>query len=248
MDHRQNCDALAIEINRFGDVLEGADFEVPVPGCPDWTVRDLALHLGTIHRWAERLVANVAQIRQSSLSMGLVLEPVGPTWIRSGGRELLDTLDAGDPAAPMWTWGADQHLAWWSRRQLHETLIHRTDLEAARGIISEVSTELAADAIDEFLVNLKCAAVFSPKVREIKGSGEVLTIRAIDADWGWSVHLRPDGFEITGLEGSGDAELSGPALELLLVLYRRLALSRSRLVHSGRRDVLDVWLANSALE
>jgi uncharacterized protein (TIGR03083 family) len=248
MNHRENCATLEIEINRFGDVLELADSDAPVPGCPDWTVKDLALHLGTVHRWAERLVADVSPNYQSPTSMGLVLEPVNPSWIRSGGSQLLNTLGAGDPAAPMWTWGAEQRLGWWSRRQLHETLVHRTDLEAACRIKSAMSAAIAADAIDEFLVNLECAAVFSPKVREIKGSGEVLGIRTTDAGMGWSIRLTPDGFEVSHVVESPDVELSGSAQELLLVLYRRLAWSESQLVHSGNEELINLWLANSALE
>ena len=60
MNHLDYCDALGAEITQFADVLATADFDDPVPGCPDWSVGDLAQHLGTVHRWAERLVANVA--------------------------------------------------------------------------------------------------------------------------------------------------------------------------------------------
>jgi uncharacterized protein (TIGR03083 family) len=248
VEHLENCDALEVEIDRFADVLESAELDASVPGCPDWSVKDLALHLGTVHRWAERLTANVASNYQSPKSMDLVLEPVGAPWIRSGGRQLLDTLRAGDPAAPMWTWGVDQHLGWWSRRQLHETLVHRTDLEAACQVSPAVRAEIAVDAIDELLVNLERAAVFSPKVREIRGSSDVLNIRTTDVDAGWSIRLQPDGFEVSPVQKSPDAELSGPAFELLLVLYRRLALSDSRVVPYGSDELLHLWLANSALE
>lgn len=248
MNHLDYCDALGAEITQFADVLAAADFDDQVPGCPDWSVGDLAQHLGTVHRWAERLVANVASERESPGAMGLVLEPVGSPWIREGGEQLLETLRTSDPAAPMWTWGADQHLGWWSRRQLHETLVHRIDLEAASGITADVAAPIAADAIDEFLVNLECAGAFSPLVREIRGSGEVLNILATDAQKAWSVALTPEGFTIGGPNESGNAELSGPALDLLLVLYRRLALSASSVSASGSRALVDFWLAHSALE
>jgi uncharacterized protein (TIGR03083 family) len=248
MNHLDYCDALELEISRFADVLATATFDDPVPGCPDWSVGDLALHLGTIHRWAERLVADVATTRQSSSAMGLVLEPVGAPWIRDGGEQLVETLRRSDPAAPMWTWGADQHLGWWARRQLHETLVHRADLEAACGLTSDVPADFAADAIDEFLVNLECAGTFSPLVREIRGSGEVLNILATDGKNAWSVELTPDGFTVGAQGESGDAELSGPALDLLLVLYRRLALSDSSVLSSGSGALVDFWLAHCALE
>jgi uncharacterized protein (TIGR03083 family) len=248
VDHLDYCDALEVEISRFADVLEKADFASPVPGCPDWSVGDLTLHLGTVHRWAERLVATAAAQRQSPKSMGLVLEPVNPLWIRDGGAALLEALRHGDPTAPMWTWGADQHLGWWSRRQLHETLVHRTDLEAASGITSQAPAQIAADAIDEFLGNLESAAAFSPLVRDIRGAGEVLEITTDDTDKAWSVQLTPDAFEISSRSESSDAQLSGLALDVLLVLYRRIPLPTSRVTSSGSQELVRFWLNHSALQ
>jgi uncharacterized protein (TIGR03083 family) len=248
MDHREYCDALEIEINRFAEVLETASLDAAVPGCPDWSVRDLALHLGTVHRWAENLVANVAPHYRSPTSMGFTSEPVSRTWICEGGAQLLATLRAGDPNEPMWAWGADQHLGWWSRRQLHETLVHRMDLEAACGASSDVPTEIAADAIDEFLVNLKCAEAFSPQVRELRGAGEVLQIHATDANESWSIRFIAEGFEVTEDVIPGEAAFSGPAVALLLVLYRRLTLAATGVTVTGRQELADFWLAHSALE
>lgn len=248
MDQRDYCDALENEIDRFAVVLETASLDASVPGCPDWSVRDLALHLGTVHRWAENLVSNLAPHRRSPTSMDLVLEPVNSSWIREGGAQLLATLRAGNPSEPMWTWGADQHMGWWSRRQLHETLVHRMDLEAACGANSHAPTVIAADAIDEFLVNLKCAEVFSPQVRELRGSGEVLQIVAADAKRSWSIQFQEDGFELTADVTPGEAALSGPAVELLLVLYRRLPLDATSVTVTGKQEIADFWLTHSALE
>ena len=36
--------------------LESGDLDAPVPGCPGWTLTDLAHHLGGIHRWARTAV------------------------------------------------------------------------------------------------------------------------------------------------------------------------------------------------
>jgi uncharacterized protein (TIGR03083 family) len=171
MDHREHCAALEEEIDRFADVLAVASPEAPVPGCPDWSVADLALHLGSVHRWAEHLVRVAAPAYKSPDSMNLNRGPVNSDWIRSGGSQLLRTLRTGDPDQSMWAWGPDQHLRWWSRRQLHETLLHRMDVDLAGGHSPTCAPEIAVDAIDEFLVNLKSAAVFSPKVRELRGSG-----------------------------------------------------------------------------
>jgi len=98
----------------------------------------------------------------------------------------------------MWAWGADQRVRFWSRRQLHETLVHRIDVELALGLVPAASPAVAADAIDEFLVNLSGAAYFSSRVKDLRGDGERLSFQATDQGREWSVSLLPEGFEVGG--------------------------------------------------
>jgi uncharacterized protein (TIGR03083 family) len=161
---------------------------------------------------------------------------------------LVATLRDSNPDAPMWAWGPDQHVRFWSRRQLHETMVHRIDLELAAGVASFVEPEVASDAIDEFLVNLKGASYFSPKVRELRGDNQRLRLAANDVEGEWIVELRADGFTVTKSHGSADAELVGPAVDVMKVLYRRGALEDSRVTPSGDGELIELWLTNSALE
>lgn len=251
MDHLAACEALEDEVGRFADILRNVPMQAPVPSCPDWTITDLVFHLGTIHRWVEHLVRVRASARMPSSEMGLSAGPADDAWIREGGNVLASTLRSTDPATPMWTWGADHHVAFWSRRQLHETLVHRVDLEIAVGADSRVDPTIAADAIEEFLTNLAPAATFSPNVRLLRGNGERLAVRATDTDAAWTILLTPAGFSVSaGCNGSVPAavSLSGPALPLLLVLYRRQPLSTETITIEGDRQVADLWLANSSLE
>jgi len=248
MDHLENCAALEIEIERFANALDEVAPDVMVPACPGWSVTDLAHHLGTVHRWAEHLVRTRASEWMASQSMGLSDGPPTSGWIREGGAQLLATMRVSDPATPMWAWGPDQRVGWWSRRQLHETLVHRMDVELASGRSSDAEVAILTDAIDEFLVNLKCAARFSPKVREIKGSGDVLSVSATNADFCRSIRLVPDGFELVDGAPTFDAELSGSAIDLLLVLYRRVPLTSSELVTNGNHELVNFWIDHSALE
>ena len=218
-----------------------------VPSCPGWTVEDLSAHLGTIHRWAEHLVCVLSPEPIASADMGLNDGPVDPGWIRKGGAQLVRTLRAADPAAAMWAWGADHHVRFWSRRQLHETLVHRFDLELARGERPSAPSAVAADTIDEFLCNLASAAYFSPKVRALVGNGESLCFRALDTGNAWTIELLPDRFEVHTTETSASANLSGLATDLSLVLTRRVALADSNLEVEGV-NLVEFWIANSALE
>ena len=178
MDHPEHCELLAVEIERFAALVETVSPSTPVPSCPGWTVDDVGLHLGTVHRWVEHLVRVRAAARIASSEMGLDEGPVDGEWIRLGGAALLGTLRASDPTDSMWAWGSDQHVRFWSRRQLHETLVHRFDLEIAAGRRPAAAAYVAADTIDEFLVNLAKAAYFSPKVKLLRGNGESIVLRA----------------------------------------------------------------------
>src|SRR5690348_8760485 len=38
-------------------LVDGADLTIPIPTCPDWTLRQLATHVGRAHRWAAEIAA-----------------------------------------------------------------------------------------------------------------------------------------------------------------------------------------------
>jgi hypothetical protein len=72
--------AALIEQNRvLGELLRDADWSVPVPTCPDWTLLQLLRHVGRGGRWA------AGPLRSS---------PTGQTpawtrgWLRTAGRPL----------------------------------------------------------------------------------------------------------------------------------------------------------------
>lgn len=248
MDHQEHCAALEIEIERFADDLDATDSDTMVPTCPEWAVRDLASHLGVVHRWAQHLVMTLSPTRVPPGSLGIDTSSIDGEWIRTGGNALLRTLRDADPDAAMWAWGVDQHVRWWSRRQLHETLVHRVDVDLAAGRAPSAEPDVAADAIDEFLVNLGEAGRFSPRVREIHGAGEVVEFQASDVDTRWTIELTAQGFTLIDAPVRPDATLAGPALDLLLVLYRRRPLASSAVTSSGDEKLSDYWLDHSALE
>jgi hypothetical protein len=38
-------------------LVDGADLTLSVPTCPDWTLRQLATHVGRAQRWAAQIVS-----------------------------------------------------------------------------------------------------------------------------------------------------------------------------------------------
>ncbi|GAA2406537.1 maleylpyruvate isomerase family mycothiol-dependent enzyme [Actinomadura vinacea] len=255
--HDRHCDAAEAEISAFARAVEGADWEAPVPTCPGWSLGDLARHLGVTHRWAEALVRTRAQERQSPRGLG-VTRPEGPEgllpWFADGGERLVKTLRSHDPGTPVWAWGADRHVRFWSRRMLHETLVHRCDAELALGLRPRIDPGTAVDGVAELLANLPSAAAFAPKVGELRGDGTALAFVAADAGTSWTVRLRPDGFDWSAEDIAGGgagpeagAAVSGDAADLYLFLWGRRKLGDPALEFSGDEVLLVHWVENSAI-
>ncbi len=252
LTHLEYCERLGPEVERFATVLEDCPTGAPVPPCPAWSVGDLAQHLGMVQRWAAGLVERRAPARLGFRALGLVEEPPTPQWMRAGGEALIAVLRATDPDAPMWAWGADQHVRFWSRRQLHETMVHRVDLELAAGAATQLDAELAADGVDELLENLPAAESFSPNVAELRGSGERLSLVAEDTASAWLVVFEPSGFRVERASGeavpAADATVRGPAAELLLTCYRRTPLDLNGLAVEGDGGLARFWFDSCALQ
>ena len=186
MDHETHCDLLEAELATTEAAFRAVDPAAPVPACPDWTVADLAKHLGGVHRWAAHLVATLATERDRAPQDPTRPGPDGTAdewadWLADGGRRLVATLRAADGTSPVWTWGDGTDVAWWTRRQLHETLVHRIDALQAAGAEWTVDPGVAVDAIDEHLGNIAASAYFSSGVANLKGDGS-LHLHATDTE------------------------------------------------------------------
>jgi uncharacterized protein (TIGR03083 family) len=247
VNHQEYCDGITIEVDRFANGYASADRSARVPSCPDWSVQDLARHLGTIHRWATRLVEERAPARISRAHMLFDDDVVDAQWIREGGEALVEVLRAADPEESMWAWGVDQHVRFWSRRQLHETFVHRLDLELATRTPSSVDGDVALDAIDEFLSNMVCDADIALAARSGHGS-EFLRFRSIHPEGQWSVRLYESGYEFIDSGGVPDVELSGTPGDLVNVLLRRRELAEVAIAISGDRSLLEYWISHTAFE
>jgi len=248
VDHLEHCDALEAEIALFAEVLDRADTEAPVPSCPGWSVLDLAEHTGRMHRRAEYLVRNLVPGRTAIPPAVDAGGPFDGAWIHRGGTRLLSTLRQTDPGLDMWAWGADQHVRFWSRRQHHETLVHRVDLQLAVGRQPRVDVGSATDAIDEFLVNLSAATTFSPRIDELRNTRGRLAFWDAHTGRRWVVGWDPSGVGLARDTGPVDAELTAAGPDLLLVLYRRRSVDDIDCLVDGDRGQVRVWLDHSALE
>ncbi|HWU24090.1 MAG TPA: maleylpyruvate isomerase family mycothiol-dependent enzyme [Nocardioides sp.] len=188
----------------FAAELEGGDLLAAVPTCPGWTLADLGNHLREVHLWAAHAVTE-GDPRGSS-------EPVVADRLASAYREAADRLIAVldvDPSAPAWTFGPDQVVGFWRRRQVHETLVHLYDatLATGRAGLWKPEPELAWDGVDEV------ATMFYPRQLRL-GRSEPLTSRLV---------LTATDIDSTTSIGEGEpVELAGTAADLLLTLWRRI--------------------------
>ncbi|MFI7299631.1 maleylpyruvate isomerase family mycothiol-dependent enzyme [Streptomyces sp. NPDC050121] len=215
--------------------------------CPDWQVRDLLRHTGTVHRWATSFVA------EGHSSFRPMTEPPSLdgdallAWFREGHRRLVDTLSAASPDVRCFHFlSAPSPLAFWARRQAHETAVHRVDAESARGrtpeeIAGELAVDFAADGIDELLRGFHARARSRVRTEEPR----VLRVRATDtADAVWTVRLSSEP-PVTerNAEGAADCEVSGPAALLYLSLWNRLPLPSA----TGDAALATLWQETSAI-
>ena len=191
----------------------------PVPACEGWTVADLVLHTGMVHRHKLEIVR------------GRLAQPPDPWpppsppraellgWYSHGLEELLTVLEATDPDTRVWTFHRpDQTAGFWRRRMAQETAVHRVDAESAHGGHRPVPAALAADGVSELLeVFLAPHAEGEP----VGGRGESLHLHATDTEGEWRLRLLPAGVEVGQGHAQGDAGVAGSASDLLLFLWGR---------------------------
>ncbi|WP_018330498.1 maleylpyruvate isomerase family mycothiol-dependent enzyme [Actinomycetospora chiangmaiensis] len=246
-------DQLLLQAAAFADAVSapaaGDDLAAPVPTCPGWTVRDLARHLGQVHRrvvmtigsGAERMVPRDAEIPDG--------EPPASrdevaTWLLQGASALATTLDAGDPQREVGGFVGPVTVAFWARRQLHETLVHRLDAELAVGFapLADVTPEVAVDGIAEWYDLL---AAYRSGSRRLRGDASI-HLHVTDApDGEWLVRRGADGVTITREHVKADVAVRGRAVDLLAAVTGRRGLEGVEVF--GDPAVAEDWFRVSAL-
>ena len=238
-------------LRREGDLLIAAASDIPletvVPSCPGWTVRDLLRHLGMVHRWAGSYVAQ-ARTEQRGDDQAPDIGPVPAdhdlvAWFRDGHAALVETLEAAPTDLSCWTFfAAPTPLAFWARRQAHETAIHRVDAElAAKTTPHECPASFATDGIDELL----CGFFGRPARVAPVGPPWSLMVVTSETDEAWSIRVSRDGRVTRRGRSETKCVLRGSANDLYLALWNRR--STDDLHVDGDRGVLDRWRDHAAV-
>ena len=169
-----------------------------VPQYPTWTMRDLALHVATVHGRTGVICETLPPERVSGPELPAEADPFD--WAAEQLARMLEGLAMADPDARVWTFVDDPSLGFWIRRMVIETGVHRWDAHSAVGEPVELLTGVSAHGLDEF------AELYLARL------GEVPTIELTATDLGRSWRFG---------EGEPEATIEGEASDLFLRLMSR---------------------------
>jgi uncharacterized protein (TIGR03083 family) len=206
----------------------GGDLSAPVEHCGDWTLYDLADHLGRQNLWA---AAAVTEQRGDYEPRPAPRDPAElAAWFNGTGSVLLAALDA-DPSATAWTIAPPPTVGFWQRRRCHETLVHRWDAEHALGVAGPLDPALADDGVAEVIDTM------TP--RQVRLGRTAAPAHAV------GMHATDTGSLRTLGPGDPVAIVSGTAADLLLLLWGRLAADDPAVSWDGDRELARSVLAGA---
>ncbi|MBB4933340.1 uncharacterized protein (TIGR03083 family) [Lipingzhangella halophila] len=230
------------------DAANDAGLRATVPTCPDWTVTDLVVHQGTVHRWATAHLRGDSDHDTTASHAEGMAAPDPVSWFSAGLDTLVETLHAtpDDAEAAVFLRDAPPPRRFWARRQAHETTMHSVDaLSAALGrwpthSDAKIAPDLAADGIDELL----CGFIPRGKSRLRSAEPYTILVRSDDTGHTWSVRVSQDPVVTTvGESGAPDSTFSGTAVQLYLTLWNRA----DDAVVEGPTAILEQWRSQTPI-
>lgn len=242
-----SLDHLSLLARFQGDFLAaipGADADGRVPGCGDWTVRELVEHLAEVHHWA----AGQARAKRGA-PLGTGPFSLAPHYAAQAAtlRQALDELDP-DAIGRVLTHPEPMGqglVRFWHRRQTHETLVHLHDLLAATAGagstgLARAEPEVWADTVDEVVTVLQPRQVGLGRMEPLRHPVSLVATDVAGTPV-WVLGAPGQRAE----EVAPDVVVSGPAEGLALTLWGRLTPAEAGLTVEGDRADLEAALAQS---
>jgi uncharacterized protein (TIGR03083 family) len=247
MDTATHVEHMGIETGRLVDRLSRCGLDAVVPTCPGWVLRDLAVHTAMAHRWAAAVIERRAQHRDDVTpadALGVVpADAQFAEWLTAGQAQLADVIAATPPDADYGRImrNATSSVAFWARRQAHETAVHRADADLADGVEpTAVPPEFAVDGVGELVLG------FAPRYRPGPITPATIRFTATDVDHSWTVSLGEGTIRsATGSDGEADLRVEATASDLYFILWNRSSTDRATLV--GDATAFDTWRATVAV-
>ena len=228
MDRSRSLEELDGNARRMIDLLRDptVDSNSPVPTCPEWTLDELANHLGRIYAWAAAVTATEASSPPAREDIVHRTPTQSSTdWLAERLDALLGVLAELPPDATRWNFimGPDSPGAWWWRRQMHETLIHRVDAElAANRPVAAVDPTIAGDGITEYL-HLTNHVLVDWKDLQL-GGGLTIHLHTTDGEPQTEVTIDTENRTYALAHLKADVALRGPAWALDRWCWRRASI------------------------
>jgi uncharacterized protein (TIGR03083 family) len=238
-------DEYVAQLRRDGELMAEtvakADLDARVPTCPDWSMRELAQHLGRVHRWATAYVRDarpeqIPQEQEETVWGVMPDDAVLVEWLRTGHAALVEALASAPADLACWSFlPATSPLEFWARRQAHETAIHRADAQIVAGTVDGWPAEFAADGVEELLFYF-----FGRRSAQMRHDPpRSMALRTTDADLAVTIHIGPEGVRVDHAMGEADCRIEATAEDLYLLVWNRRGVEG--LTASGDRSVLDLW-------
>jgi uncharacterized protein (TIGR03083 family) len=249
MEIAEHIDALRRQGDLLADAAERAGLDAPVPPCPSWQVKDVLRHTGYIHRWAARHINECPGTvldgpEEADILRGGAADPDLLAWFRAGHAALVETLTTADPGLVCATlMDAPSSLAFWARRQAHETAIHRADAESASGVRPGYEPDFAADGIDELIMGFGQRRKYRPSADH---DGSIL-VRTTDTGHAWHVGAEDGRLQARRDSGGSDSAsqtactVTGPASSVYLFLWNRSDAAQAGVTIDGDPAFLGLW-------
>jgi uncharacterized protein (TIGR03083 family) len=206
------------ESQRLWEIFASGDLGAPVPGCEEWSVGDLAVHICSVQSWCTAVVAT-GQPSDQGFTMSMTDAVKAFPEIT---EELILELSQHDPNDPCWNFvpAAKTH-AFWPRRQALEVAVHRWDGAAALSASpSPIENRLAVDVVDEFVTHLLKRVIDRDQVSPEELEGK-LRVKASSEGETWAFGVNDGTFFVSTASSGADAEISGSAHDLALAMFRR---------------------------
>ncbi|HEX4087544.1 MAG TPA: maleylpyruvate isomerase family mycothiol-dependent enzyme [Trebonia sp.] len=233
-------------------IASAPSLDVQVPTCPEWTLFDLAQHLGQGRRFrAATIVAGPADAAPAEAVAERTVP--GPrerdqllAWLAATTQQLLDALRAADPDGSCWTgWGPTQMTdtcGCVARHQVQEIAVHTYDAQAAVGAPQPLPAEVALDGVEENL--LITSFTTSPWPHK----PTAFDFHATEGR-SWRLTVDGDGARTTRLpaagqdpDAAGGLSIRGTASDLVLYLYQRISVDSLQLDGDPQLlDLLHAW-------